>query len=69
MSLFCFIFFHSSFPLYSRGKERFQFNYAVYLLNRNIAQLRFSLGLPTNDLRMTLPNLKSLLETKWGVKM
>ncbi|XP_072034650.1 UV radiation resistance-associated protein-like [Amphiura filiformis] len=57
------------FPLFSRGKERFQFNYAVYLLNRNIAQLRFALGLPTTDLRMTLPNLKSLLETKWGVKV
>ena len=57
-----------SFPLYSRGKERFQFNYALYLLNRNIAQLRFAMGLQTTDLRATLPNLKSLLELKWGIR-
>ncbi|XP_038051136.1 UV radiation resistance-associated protein-like [Patiria miniata] len=56
------------FPLYSRGKERFQFNYALYLLNRNIAQLRFAMGLQTTDLRATLPNLKTLLELKWGIK-
>ncbi|XP_022095190.1 uncharacterized protein LOC110981692 [Acanthaster planci] len=56
------------FPLYSRGKERFQFNYALYLLNRNIAQLRYAMGLQTVDLRATLPNLKTLLELKWGVK-
>ena len=29
-----------SFPLYSKGKERFQFSYGVYLLNKNIAQVR-----------------------------
>ncbi|XP_033117850.1 UV radiation resistance-associated protein-like [Anneissia japonica] len=57
------------FPLYTKGKERFQFRYAVYLLNRNIAQLRYSLGLSTSDLRATLPNLKSLLEMKWGVNI
>ncbi|XP_071511679.1 UV radiation resistance-associated gene protein-like [Diadema antillarum] len=57
------------FPLYTRGKEKFHFNYAVYLLNRNIAQLRFVLGLPTTDLRATLPNLQSLLELKWGIKV
>ncbi|XP_077987735.1 UV radiation resistance-associated protein-like [Glandiceps talaboti] len=56
------------FPLYSKGKERFQFNYAVYLLNKNVAQLRFYCGLPTTDLRVTLPNLKTLLELRWGVK-
>ncbi|XP_071949970.1 UV radiation resistance-associated protein-like isoform X2 [Antedon mediterranea] len=55
------------FPLYTKGKERFQFRYAVYLLNRNVAQLRYALGLATSDLRATLPNLKSLLELKWGV--
>ncbi|XP_070538586.1 UV radiation resistance-associated protein-like isoform X2 [Ptychodera flava] len=56
------------FPLYSKGKEKFQFNYAVYLLNKNVAQLRFFCGLPTTDLRGTLPNLKSLLELRWGIK-
>ncbi|XP_019639154.1 PREDICTED: UV radiation resistance associated protein-like [Branchiostoma belcheri] len=56
------------FPLYSKGKERFQFSYAVFLLNKNIAQLRYYCGLGTSDLRLTLPNLKSLLEQRLGVR-
>ncbi|XP_062870312.1 UV radiation resistance-associated gene protein isoform X2 [Trichomycterus rosablanca] len=49
------------FPLYPRG-ERFQFEYGVYLLNKNIAQLRYQHSLTTPDLRQTLPNLKNFLE-------
>ncbi|XP_028655951.1 UV radiation resistance-associated gene protein [Erpetoichthys calabaricus] len=49
------------FPLHPRG-ERFQFEYGVYLLNKNIAQLRYQHGLSTPDLRQTLPNLKTFLE-------
>ncbi|XP_029924576.1 UV radiation resistance-associated gene protein [Myripristis murdjan] len=49
------------FPLYPRG-ERFHFEYGVYLLNKNIAQLRYQHGLSTPDLRQTLPNLKNFLE-------
>lgn len=30
------------FPLYSKGKEKFQFNYGVYLLNKNIAQVSYN---------------------------
>ncbi|XP_041350815.1 UV radiation resistance-associated protein-like [Gigantopelta aegis] len=56
------------FPLYSKGKEKFQFNYGVFLLNKNISQIRFYAGLGTTDLRMTLPNLKTLLELRLGVK-
>ncbi|XP_037544075.1 UV radiation resistance-associated gene protein [Nematolebias whitei] len=48
-------------PLYSRG-ERFHFEYGVYLLNKNIAQLRYQHGLATPDLQQTLPNLKNFLE-------
>ncbi|XP_067841745.1 UV radiation resistance-associated gene protein [Heptranchias perlo] len=50
------------FPLYPRGGERFQFEYGVYLLNKNIAQLRYQHGLSTPDLRQTLPNLKNFME-------
>lgn len=37
----------SSFPLYSRGVDRYRFEYGVFLLNKNIEQvgemsLRFS---------------------------
>ncbi|XP_069944089.1 uncharacterized protein [Cherax quadricarinatus] len=59
--LFGFIYsFHSDrFPLYTRGKERekLHFNYGVFLLNKNIAQMRWYCGIPTPDLRLTLPNL------------
>lgn len=50
------------FPLYVRGKDQRYFQYAVYLLNQNIAQLRTYCGLPTQDLRLTLPNLLTLLQ-------
>lgn len=51
------------FPLYVKSnKERFLFDYAVYLLNKDIAQIRFLLNIQTPDLRPTLVNLKSLLE-------
>ncbi|GCC32539.1 UV radiation resistance-associated gene protein [Chiloscyllium punctatum] len=50
------------FPLYPRGGERFQFEYGVYLLNKNVAQLRYQHGLSTPDLRQTLPNLKNFME-------
>ena len=92
------VLFNLSFPLYSKGKEKFQFNYGVYLMNKNIAQvrqsfcfelniswflanylfshllfilsqLRYYCGLGTTDLRVTLPNLKSLLELRLGVKL
>uniref|UniRef100_A0A3B3C065 UV radiation resistance associated gene n=1 Tax=Oryzias melastigma TaxID=30732 RepID=A0A3B3C065_ORYME len=54
-------FLFSRFPLYHRG-ERFHFEYGVYLLNKNIAQLRYQHGLTTPDLQQTLPNLKNFLE-------
>ncbi|XP_005110379.1 UV radiation resistance-associated gene protein [Aplysia californica] len=56
------------FPLYSKGKEKFQFNYAVFLLNKNVSQLRFYCGMGTPDLRQTLPNLRSFLEQRLGVR-
>lgn len=50
-----------NFPLFTRGKDRVQFNYAVYLLNKNIAQVRWLHGQNTINLRSTLPNLLDLL--------
>ena len=35
------------FPLHSKGKEKFLFNYGVFLLNKNIAQLRHYCGMTT----------------------
>ncbi|KAJ8924929.1 hypothetical protein NQ315_001092 [Exocentrus adspersus] len=56
MVLFC------SFPLYTRGKDKAQFTYAVYLLNKNLAQLRWLFYMNTSDLKSTLPNLLSFLQ-------
>lgn len=50
------------FPLFAKGKDRLYFEYAVYLLNKDIAQLRWLCGLNTTDLAATLPNLYSLMQ-------
>lgn len=49
------------FPLYTKGTVRFRFDYAVFLLNKNIESLTESLGCKVIDIRHTLPNLKFLL--------
>jgi len=50
------------FPLYAKGSDRYRFEYAVFLLNKNIEQLMNSQGLVNLvDLRNTLPNLKYLI--------
>lgn len=41
-----------------------QFNYAVYLINKNIAQLRCLYGLNTPELKSTLLNLLTFLQGK-----
>ncbi|XP_043260871.1 UV radiation resistance-associated protein [Colletes gigas] len=51
------------FPLFAR-KDKLHFRYAVYLLNKNIAQLRWYCGLPTTDLRATLSNLATLINIR-----
>lgn len=49
------------YPLYSKGKERAQFDYGVFLLNKNIQQLLNHCHLRPTDPQATLPNLRSLL--------
>lgn len=55
-------------PLFTKGREKLHFNYGVYLLNKNVAQLRYYCGLITHDLGATLPNLLSLLELQQKMK-
>ncbi|KWU45975.1 hypothetical protein RHOSPDRAFT_32454 [Rhodotorula sp. JG-1b] len=50
-----------AFPLFAKGVDRYRFDYAVFLLNKNIEQLMFSQGLTVLDLRNTLPNLMTLM--------
>ena len=50
-----------TYPLFMKGVVRFRFEYAVFLLNKNIEILCNSLGLRLPDIRHTLPNLKYLL--------
>lgn len=49
------------FPLYTKGAVRYRFDYAVFLLNKNIECLAESQGLKVIDIRHTLPNLKYVL--------
>ncbi|ORX39691.1 hypothetical protein BD324DRAFT_614626 [Kockovaella imperatae] len=52
-----------SFPLYAKGVERYRYEYAVFLLNKNIEILMQESNIRAMDVRQTLPNLKSLLLT------
>lgn len=55
-----------SYPLFHRNgkRDRSRFNYALFLLNRNVAQLRQHFQLPTTDLRFTLNNLLGLFRER-----
>ncbi|RPB25845.1 hypothetical protein L211DRAFT_821722 [Terfezia boudieri ATCC MYA-4762] len=50
-----------NFPLYPKGQVAYRFEYAVFLLNKDIEMLMSSQSLVIVDLRNTLPNLKYLL--------
>ncbi|ERL94353.1 hypothetical protein D910_11634 [Dendroctonus ponderosae] len=50
------------FPLYTKGRDRAHFSYAVFLLNKNISQLRWFMHRKlTVDLKETLKHLRHLL--------
>lgn len=52
------------FTLYmGRGIEPYRYEYAVFLLSKDIEQLMNAHGVPVLDLRALLPNLKNLLAT------
>ncbi|CAD5114381.1 DgyrCDS3514 [Dimorphilus gyrociliatus] len=55
------------FPLYARGKEKVVFEYAVWILNKNVAQLRQYCGLSTKDFRPTLANIMGLLNSRLSI--
>ncbi|CAI6332726.1 unnamed protein product [Periconia digitata] len=50
-----------TYPLFMKGVVRYRFEYAVFLLNKNIEILSNALGIRPVDIRHTLPNLKYLL--------
>ncbi|KAI8433756.1 hypothetical protein MSG28_015734 [Choristoneura fumiferana] len=50
-------------PLFARGGDAMLFRYAMFLLNKSIAQLMWARGLPISDMRPTLANLQRLLTT------
>lgn len=51
-----------TYPLFSRGVPRFRFEYALFLLNKDIQLLlETGYGVRVLDIRHTLPNLKYLL--------
>lgn len=54
---------NQSFILSGKNNELYRYEYAVFLLNKNIERLMNQFGVPMLDLRNTLPNLKNLLVT------
>lgn len=52
-----------AFPLYSKGVERYRYEYGHFLLNKDIEQLMNHAGITILDIRNTLPNLKNLIVT------
>ncbi|KAF8845490.1 hypothetical protein BDN67DRAFT_920108 [Paxillus ammoniavirescens] len=51
------------FPLFSKGVDTYRFEYAVFLLNKDIEMLMADRDLRALDMRHTLPNLKNVLLT------
>ncbi|KAG5513809.1 hypothetical protein PMAC_000847 [Pneumocystis sp. 'macacae'] len=51
----------TSFPLWLKGQDHSQFDFGIFLLNKNIEQLMNSQSLIVTNLRHTLPNCKCLL--------
>lgn len=52
-----------AFPLYGKGMERYRYEYAAFLLNKDIEQLMNVWSVTVIDIRHTLPNLKNLMVT------
>ena len=52
-----------AFPLYQRGVEQYRFEYACFLVNKDVEQMMNAHGITVLDIRHTLPNLKNLLVT------
>ncbi|KAF8249531.1 hypothetical protein K440DRAFT_581778 [Wilcoxina mikolae CBS 423.85] len=50
-----------TFPLWMKGTVYYRFEYAVFLVNKDVQQLMSKVGLHCVDIRHTLANLKSLL--------
>jgi hypothetical protein len=50
-----------TFPLWMKGTIYYRFEYAVFLINKNVQQLMSHVGLHCADIRHTLANLKSLV--------
>lgn len=62
---------NGEFPLYlknSSTSEWSKFEYGLYLLNKNLAQLRWQYGLFTTDLRQTLNNLHEIMTQGGGAE-
>ena len=50
-----------TFPLFTKGNDISKIDYALFLLNKDIAQLRWNYGLVTTNLKTTLKNVSELM--------
>ncbi|KDN50363.1 hypothetical protein K437DRAFT_273097 [Tilletiaria anomala UBC 951] len=49
------------FPLYAKGMERYRFEYALFLMQKNTEQLCSQLNVAVLDIRHMLPNIKNVI--------
>ncbi|KAI9144070.1 UV radiation resistance protein and autophagy-related subunit 14-domain-containing protein [Paraphysoderma sedebokerense] len=57
-----------TYPLYLKNQDLYKFEYAVFLLNKNIEGLVNERGMNVLDLRNTLGNLKMVVDSVLGFK-
>ncbi|TAQ83222.1 hypothetical protein B7494_g8455 [Chlorociboria aeruginascens] len=55
-----------NFPLWIKGSVRYRFDYAVFLLNKDIEALAEGLGIKVLDIRQTAPNARMVLLAACG---
>ena len=52
------------FPLYLKGADATRAEYGLFIMQKNLAQLRWACGLPSNNFKATLKNLYELIMLK-----
>ena len=52
------------FPLYLKGADATRAEYGIFVMQKNLAQLRWACGLPSNNFKATLKNLYELIMLK-----
>ena len=53
----------ASFPLFQKGVDRYRFEYALFLLGKDLEQILYCLGVRVSDFKNMLQNLTLIYAT------